>query len=115
MDKKKTHCVYVIELKKEVMNIRKFQKANKSYISGKPCFYVGMTFYDPETRFLHHQTRHKNIKGHDVSSRFPREYGKMIIEELCTAPKSLTKKEALSLEKKTTSDLRKRGYGVYSK
>tara|TARA_B100000768_G_C10946416_1_gene235844 strand:- start:56 stop:406 length:351 start_codon:yes stop_codon:yes gene_type:complete len=116
MNIKKTHCVYVIELDKEVLKKKKFMKENKnSYIDGKACFYVGMTFYTPEERFKHHKTRHKNAKGVDVSSQFPREYGKMIIKELCTPSKSLTYKEALKMEKEKALNLKNQGYGVYSR
>ena len=38
---KSEYYVYVINLKKDVLNIKKFKDKNPDYIEGKPCVYVG--------------------------------------------------------------------------
>ena len=113
---KKTHCVYVIELDKEVLKKKKYKKENKkTYMNNKACFYVGMTSFSPDDRFIHHKTRRLNSKGYDTSSYFPREYGNKVVTELCTPEKSLTYKEALKMEKELAQKLKNQGYGVYSR
>jgi len=49
------HNVYVIELRHDVFNERRFLEKNLGYIPGaKPCVYVGMTGLTPEERFRRH-------------------------------------------------------------
>ena len=115
MNKKKTHCVYVVELDKEVLNSKKFIKVNKGYKKDKPCVYVGMTSYTPDKRFEHHKNRHKNKEGYDTSSLFPREFGIGVIKDLCDPPKSLTFYEAKELEIERAKELREKGWGVWQK
>jgi len=47
--------VYVIDLSKDVLCIGRFRKANPDYVTGNPCFYVGMTGLDPDVRFDKHK------------------------------------------------------------
>jgi hypothetical protein len=61
------HNVYVIELAKDVLSEAKFKKANPGYLSGKPCVYVGMTGYDPDTRFDQHKA---NIKSNKYALKY---------------------------------------------
>ena len=45
---KKTNCVYVIELDKKVLEVKKFRKENSQYKKGNPCVYVGQTSKTPK-------------------------------------------------------------------
>ena len=54
MKQRKHHHVYVIALSKDVLYEAKFKKCNPDYITGKSCFYVGMTGLDPDIRFDKH-------------------------------------------------------------
>jgi len=49
------HYVYVVVLDKQVLEARKFVKANPNYKVGRPCLYVDMTGLDPDTRFEKHK------------------------------------------------------------
>ena len=51
---KKTHNIYVIDLRKEIIKNKAFKKINPNYDGSKPCVYVGMTSKTPEQRFLEH-------------------------------------------------------------
>jgi len=66
--------VYVIQLKKEVLEEKKFQKANPEYIEGKPCYYVGYTSHSPEERAIIHRDALRSKKGHPLYSKLCYKY-----------------------------------------
>ena len=102
------YYVYVIELDKEVIQSTKFIRYNPNLDTKKPCFYVGQTCRNPETRF----TQHKN--GYKANS-FVKKYGlrlkRNIYEKLNPIP---TRKEAETIEQELAEILRQQGHGVWS-
>ena len=44
------HYVYVVELSKEVLDVKKFVNSNPAYVTGMSCVYVGKTGLDPDVR-----------------------------------------------------------------
>ena len=54
-----SHNIYVIELDKEILQLKKFREANPDYQEGKPCVYVGMTGKTPTERFEQHKEGYK--------------------------------------------------------
>jgi hypothetical protein len=67
--------LYVITLDPEVLWVREFRQENPGYIEGMPCVYVGMTIHDPGDRFEQHCVGYR-------SSRYPREYGVELAQDL---------------------------------
>ena len=67
--------VYVVELSKDVLNEKKFIKANPGYVTGMPCVYVGMTGLDPDVRFDNH-------KAGIRSSKYVTRFGLRLMTEL---------------------------------
>ncbi len=98
--------VYVIELSKDVLNERRFRKANLGYVMGKPCVYVGMTGLDPNVRFDKH-------KAGIQSNRYVKKFGLRLLPELYELYDPMTYEEARDLEVELAIDLREGGYGVW--
>ncbi len=67
--------LYVITLDPEVLWIREFRQQNPGYIEGMPCVYVGMTVHEPGDRFEQHMLGYR-------SSKYPRDYGVELAQEL---------------------------------
>jgi hypothetical protein len=110
------YCVYVVELSKRVFTENaKFRAANPQFNGVLECLYVGMTSKTPAERFRQHKTGHVNLKGHKISSGIVYKYGTYLrpslYEHLNTA--SMTRLQALALEKKLAADLRRKGYAVW--
>ena len=61
------HNVYVVELSKEVLDVKKFVNSNPAYVTGMPCVYVGMTGLDPDIRFDNHKA---GIRSNKYVTRF---------------------------------------------
>mgnify|MGYP002847698372 FL=1 len=118
MSKSNRYIVYVLHLKKSIMNHAKFKKANPQYIEGKPCVYVGYTGKTLEQRIKEHREDLMNKKGTFTLSDkngFVKKY------YLYAAKRSFGNKEfynnineAENAEKATAEKLRKKGYGVWS-
>ena len=106
MTRCKHHCVYVIELSKDVLFEPKFMKCNPNYMIGKPCVYVGMTGIDPDTRFDKH-------KAGIQSNRFVMQYGLRLIPDLYEGFNPMTYDEACKMEIEISIDLRSAGFGVW--
>ncbi len=53
------YTLYVIELDREVFNIRRFREENPDHRPDKPCVYVGMTGRTAEQRFEQHKSGYK--------------------------------------------------------
>ena len=102
------YYVYVIELDKEVLNNRRFRKANPNYDSSKPCVYVGQSANEPKIRFNQHLSGYK-------SSRFPREFGIRLRPNKFEKHNPISSRdEAEAKEEWLAKNLRKKGYGVWS-
>ena len=79
------------------------------------CLYVGMTSKTPAERFSQHKTGYINNKGHKLSAYIVEKYGTYLrpsLYELINL-KSMTRQEALKMEKKLSLDLRRKGYAVW--
>jgi hypothetical protein len=75
MGRRSHYHVYVVELSNEVLEEKRFRKANPKYVTGKPCVYVGMTGLDPDVRFDKH-------KAGIQSNRFVQRFGVRLLPEL---------------------------------
>ena len=110
---KKNHCIYVIELSKEILNNKAFKKMNPTYDEIKPCVYIGMTSKTPELRFLEHTSGARTKKGHPLFSRKVKKYGLKLKPRLYQSHNPMSKKDAIDFEIEKARRLRKRGYGVW--
>ena len=110
---KKIHCIYVIELNKEILKNKAFIKMNPNYDDSKPCVYVGMTSKTPEQRLFEHTTGARTKKGFPLFSRKVKKFGIRLKPRLYKSHNPMTEKEAKELEIEKTRRLRKRGYGVW--
>lgn len=108
--------VYVIELSKRVFteNI-KFRAANPQFNGVLQCLYVGMTSKTPAERFKQHKIGYVNKKGHKLSAYIVQKYGSYLRPSLYDHInlKTMTRQEALIMEKKLALDLRRKGYAVW--
>jgi hypothetical protein len=100
------HCVYVVELSKEVLNEPRFRKANTAYRIGFPCVYVGMTGLSPDVRFDKH-------KAGIQSNKFVRLYGLHLLPQLYEAYNPMPYDGARDMEVELAISLRAKGYGVW--
>ncbi len=108
--------VYVVELSKKVFTENtKFRIANPQFNGVLQCLYVGMTSKTPSERFNQHKTGYINKKGHKLSAYIVLKYGTYLRPSLYEPinVKSMTRQEALLMEKKLALDLRRKGYGVW--
>lgn len=108
--------VYVIELSKRVFTEdAKFRSANPQFNGVLQCLYVGMTSKTPAERFLQHKTGFVNKKGHKLSAGIVQKYGSYLRPSLYEQLnlKSMTREEALMMEKKLALHLRRQGYAVW--
>lgn len=108
--------VYVVELSKKVFTENtKFRIANPQFNGVLQCLYVGMTCKTPAERFAQHKTGFINKKGHKLSANIVEKYGTYLRPSLYEHVniKTMTRQEALAMEKKLALDLRRKGYGVW--
>lgn len=103
----KRHNVYVVELSKEVLSIKKFTDKNPNYIKGKMCLYVGATGLTPEDRFKKHKD---GIKANTYVTK----YGLRLVPSLYEKHNPMTHDDAYAFEKELTAELRNKGYCVWS-
>lgn len=114
MKSERKYYVYVIRLKEEVLEKKKFREVNPDYKEGKPCYYVGSTGKTPEIRAEQHRTGARNKRGRlysPIAKDFfvglrPSKYKKH-------NPIS-TQKGAVKKEKEIAEKLRGKGYAVWS-
>ena len=99
--------LYVINLRKSVLKRAAFRAANPSYIAGKPCVYVGVTYLTAAERFRQHMTGVH-------SARIVRGYGKGLRATECRILRSMTRARAEKKEAGLAARLRARGWGVWS-
>ena len=108
--RKKTYCVYVVDLDPAVWRDRpKMRKSNPRYnlFSGPGFLYVGMTMYTPEERFETHKT------GGKLSSPVVRKYGIRLRPTLYRAYKRMSMTDAEEMEVYVAERLRRKGYAVW--
>jgi hypothetical protein len=100
------HCVYVVELSKDVLNEPRFRRANATYRLGFPCVYVGMTGLSPDVRFDKH-------KAGIQSNRFVQLYGLHLLPQLYEVYNPMPYDGARDMEVELAIALRAKGYGVW--
>jgi hypothetical protein len=108
--------VYVVELSKKVFTENaRFRNANPQFNGVLQCLYVGMTSKTPAERFKQHKTGYINKKGHKLSANIVEKYGSYLRPSLYDHlnEKSMTRQEALMMEKKLALHLRRQGYAVW--
>ena len=105
----KLYNLYVVDLKKNVLEDRKFKEENPHYnpAQNKPCVYVGYTAKTPEQRFQQHIEGKKcNKYARDFGFRLrPRNYEKY-------NPISGDRNYAQKKERELAEKLRQKGYAV---
>lgn len=105
--KKRGYNLYVIELDKDVLDVKKFRDANSDYIDGYPCVYVGQTAKSPDDRFDQHKS---GIKA----NRYAKKYGLRLRYKLFEQYNPIaTRKEAEYKEALLGEHLRKKGFAVW--
>ncbi len=104
----KTFSVYVIELKKEVLSVPKFVKANPDHDPDKACFYVGMTGHTPRKRFNQHKANYK-------ANRYARDHGLWLRKRKYQSYNPMTFDDAVEKEKELAENLRAKGHAVWQK
>lgn len=108
MRKKKTsYNLYVIDLDKDVLNIKKFREMNPDYIEDYPCVYVGQTAKSPDERFDQHKA---GIKANRYAMKYGLRLRYKLFEKYNPIP---SRKEAEYKEALLGEHLRKRGYAVW--
>lgn len=108
--------VYVIELSKKVFTENaRFRAANPQFNGVLQCLYVGMTSKTPQERFKQHKEGYINKKGIDLSAYLPHKYGMYLRPSLYEHlnKKTMSRTQALAMEKKLALDLRRQGYAVW--
>jgi hypothetical protein len=100
------HCVYVIELSKDVLYEPRFKKSNPHYMGEKPCVYVGMTGLSPDLRFDKH-------KAGIQANKFVQVYGLRLLPELYEIYNPMPYNGARDMEVELAIGLREAGYGVW--
>ena len=100
------YSVYVVELSPEVLQHRRFRKANENYDATKPCVYIGMTGLSPDVRFDKH-------KAGIQSNRFVMLYGLRLMPELYEIYNPMPYDGARDMEVELAISLREKGYGVW--
>ena len=100
--------VYVIELRREVLEKARFARKNPELREDKPCVYVGQTALAPEDRFAQH------LEGRKCNP-FVREFGVRLRPKLCAKVGPFeTRTEAERAEVALAARLRRRGYAVWT-
>jgi len=105
--KKNSYSVYVVDLDKDILDVKKFRQENPDYIEGFPCVYVGQTAKSPDDRFDQHKA---GIKA----NRYAKKYGLRLRYKLFEKYNPIaTRKEAEYKEELLAEHLRKRGFAVW--
>ena len=102
------YYVYVIRLDDAVLKSRKFRDSNPDMNLNLPCFYIGQSYHNPETRFWQHK---KGYKG----NHFVKDFGLGLCPRLYESLNPIrTRKEAEKIEQYLTNHFRAKGHGVWS-
>jgi len=100
------YYVYVIRLDDAVLKSRKFRDSNPDMNLNLPCFYIGQSYHNPETRFWQHK---KGYKG----NHFVKDFGLGLCPRLYESLNPIrTRKEAEKIEQYLTNHFRAKGHGV---
>ena len=100
--------VYVIELRRDVLEKKAFAGKNADRREDKPCVYVGQTAKTPEERFAQHLDGVR-------SSRIVKEYGVRLRPRLyANVGPFETRVESERAESRLAEKLRRRGFAVWS-
>ena len=109
------YYVYVISLKVDVLEERKFIQANPDYVAGKPCYYVGSTSLTPKKRAEQHRTQYRNAKGTKLWNDFACDYFDGLRPRQFDRYNPIsTRAEAEKTESEIAQKLRNKGCGVWS-
>ncbi len=100
--------IYVICLSSEVLKVKRFREANPNYVTGKTCFYVGMTGRTPKERFEQHLAGYK-------SCSLVKKYGQHLAKKKFTGIPPLCHADAVQMEISHAENLRAKGYAVWQK
>mgnify|MGYP001227279548 CR=1 FL=1 len=106
MSTRARYNVYVIELDKDILKVKKFRDANPDYKEGKPCVYVGRTARTPKERLAQHKRGFK-------AAKFVRRYGIRLKPRQFAKHNPMTFDDARKMEKEKARRLRKKGWGVW--
>jgi hypothetical protein len=98
--------LYVIELEPAAARTLRFRKQNPEFVGDRPCFYVGGSIHDPETRFQQHKA---GIKAASLVKRF----GVRVVTERCRRVRVLDTMSRNKKEARLAAKLRAEGFGVY--
>ena len=102
------YYVYVIKLDDSVKKSAKFRRYNPKIDLRLPCYYIGQSCHDPETRFWQHKEGYK-------SNKFAEEYGLGLCPGLYEEYNPIkNRKDAEKKEYELTERLRKKGHGIWS-
>ena len=102
------YYVYVINLDKKILKIKKFKAKNPDYIEGKPCVYVGQSVHEPRVRFNQHLEGYK-------ANRYAKKFGNFLRKKNTGVKNPYFSRKAVEkAEVETAKRLRKKGYGVWS-
>ena len=99
--------VYIIDLKKSVLNRPRFKARNPNYKEGKPCVYVGCTGIGVEKRFEQHKVGYK-------SNRYAKKYWRRLRYSDMNGIRA--RKTRISVERKEAEvaiELQSKGWGVW--
>jgi hypothetical protein len=100
--------IYVVRLDDAVLSEKRFVKANPDYISGKPCYYIGMTGLTTEERFANHKAGYKACK-------LVKKYGLHLARKKFEHIPLLSLSDAQAKEVAHAEHLRSQGYAVWQK
>jgi hypothetical protein len=102
------YSVYVIELRRAVLERGRFARKNPEPRADKPCVYVGQTALTPEERFAQH------LEGRKCN-QFVRDFGVRLRPRLyANVGPFETRAESERAEARLAERLRRRGYAVWS-
>ncbi len=101
-----THNVYVVELRRNVLEVKKFADKNPDCEPGMRCYYVGMTGLSPEQRFGNHKRGYK-------ANRFVRDYGIGLRRDEYESYNPMSYEDACFMEVFLAEMLRAKGHAVW--
>lgn len=109
-----SYHVYIIDLKKAVLGLRKFKERNANYIEGKPCVYVGSTGINVEERFKQHVCGHKSKKGKRLSNKYAKKFGNRLrYKDMKNIRTRKTRPSIEQKESEVIKELRSKGWAVW--
>ena len=109
-----SYRVYVIGLKPEVLQVKKFRDKNPDYVEGKACYYVGYTGTSPEVRAEIHRTGGLSKKGNKIFSRIANKYYDGLRKRQYEKIRPFSNaNDAMEAEKALAEKLRKKGFAVW--